>query len=151
MQIFVRVLNGKTITLEVEPFTRIADVKTQLADREGLPADLQRLVYGGKQLQDHPTLADYNIHKEATLHMICRAAHFRLQPITDKVQVKVKLPANLCPWGDDGPGGQVTLNLDIDRQDKIQDVQWVRVIAPPPPNSSPLGRAGGRPARPAVR
>src|SRR5579859_150576 len=69
MQIFIVSATGRHFTIECDSTTTIAKIKQHLHDNAGLPSEFARLIFAGKQLENHRTLDDYNIQKESTIHL----------------------------------------------------------------------------------
>mmetsp|Transcript_23088 Transcript_23088/g.74315 ORF Transcript_23088/g.74315 Transcript_23088/m.74315 type:complete len:105 (-) Transcript_23088:1307-1621(-) len=72
MQLFVKTLDGKTISVDVDAGDKIEDVKAKIQEKEGIPPEQQRLIFGGKQMDAQKTLGDYDVQEGSSLSMVLR-------------------------------------------------------------------------------
>jgi ubiquitin len=72
MKLFVKNLDKKTIVIEIEGSDTIEILKQKIYEKEGIAPENQRLIFAGKELNNNRTLAEYNIEKESTVHLITK-------------------------------------------------------------------------------
>jgi ubiquitin C len=72
MQMFVKTLARKTIILECDKLDTVDTLKTKIREKEAIPNDSQRLIFAGINLEDHRTLAEYNIQNESNIQLLLR-------------------------------------------------------------------------------
>eukprot|EP00292_Cryptomonas_paramecium_P032418 CAMPEP_0113681034 /NCGR_PEP_ID=MMETSP0038_2-20120614/11722_1 /TAXON_ID=2898 /ORGANISM="Cryptomonas paramecium" /LENGTH=77 /DNA_ID=CAMNT_0000599625 /DNA_START=147 /DNA_END=380 /DNA_ORIENTATION=+ /assembly_acc=CAM_ASM_000170 len=70
MQIKVKTLTGKEIEFDIEPTDTVRRIKERVEEKEGIPPQQQRLIFGGKQMHDDKTASDYNLEGGSTLHLV---------------------------------------------------------------------------------
>ena len=96
MPIFIKTLTGTTIILDVKPYDTIENVTVELSDSHGIPAEQYHLLFAGKQLELNRTLLDYNIQKEATLHLLLSNTSGEENTTDPEPNITDPCPADMC-------------------------------------------------------
>ena len=109
MQIFVKSLTGKVITVDFEPLFTIENVKTIIQNKENIPIDHQRFLFNGRELKNNKTLVFYGIQRNSTIHLITQYRTLR-----EDIKIFVKLVGDLK-----------TLTLYVEKLDTIKTVKTI--------------------------
>ena len=126
IQLFFKTLTNRTRVLRADPSATILELKQQFFDVEGVPVDAQRLIYGGKELEDERTLTDYNIQKESTIFPVLR---LRGGGVGSKSKGKVskqkkkKTAKNSAKWSRSNTRGEII-------RDREEGQEYARVLEP---------------------
>lgn len=96
LQVFVKTLTGKTITLEISPQNSIEDVKTKIEQREGVPTEIQRLIFAEKHLENGRFVGDYDIKKDSTIHLVLNLCGGVIEPSLRILAMKYNCDKMIC-------------------------------------------------------
>ena len=72
MEVFIKMLTGETFSVNICEHDFLEDLKKKIWDQEGVHMDMQRIIFGGKQLEDRKKLSEYAIENQCTLHLVLR-------------------------------------------------------------------------------